>query len=151
MKAWLRRRLRRWLEVPLDRGIGRQPDRQAPAAVGATSDTFRNFERGFSPRHAGCRGSCQCGRVFYNPNGGWDWECGELEELEANANATALDYSVEFVYLEGKEYAADCECWHARATRLIVWLQHHADEIAEFLRLEKRRKEIEAARSPVVE
>lgn len=30
-----------------------------------------------------------CGKVFYNSNGGWDWEDGELEELE-KSGATDL-------------------------------------------------------------
>ncbi len=108
------------------------------------------FERGFSTRSAGCRRVCECGREFYNPGGGWDWEEGELEALAAGT-ATALDWSVGALYLEGKEYVLDCDCWRPRAARVVAWLRLHDHEVAAFLSEEKRRRELEARNSPTVE
>jgi len=112
---------------------------------------WNSFERGFSTRTVGAMRFCPCGRIFYNPNGGWDWDEGELEALAANAEATAVEWACGEVRIDGAEYALDCTCWHARGRQILGWLLNHDEEIAAFLTLEKKRKQGEAARSPVVE
>ena len=70
------------------------------------------------------RFECNCGNVFYNSNGSWDWEEGELEELN-NSDATDLDYTVSTVILEGIEYCMDCICWHKKALLIFDFLISH--------------------------
>jgi hypothetical protein len=111
---------------------------------------FESFERAFATSHSGCRRSCPCGREFYNPSGGWTWEEGELAELEANPKATAVEHSVGTINFDGVEFALDCDCWHERAVRVIRALVHYDEQIAEFLTLERARKQYEAERAPVV-
>lgn len=113
--------------------------------------TFENFERAFRAKVAGCRGRCECGIEYYDAyNRGYSWEEGELDALEADPNAKALDYAVGYVEFEGRRYVDGCSCWHERAQRLIAFLQGHAGQIAEFLSLEKARKTREAEQAPVV-
>lgn len=97
----------------------------------------------------GCRRTCECGRVFYNPGGGWTWETGELEELEL-IKATAIDHTVTTVEFEGKEFVIDCDCWHLRAKQIMGFIDSHAHSIVKYLVNEKKRKQAEADRSPVV-
>ena len=115
------------------------------------SDKLRSFEDAFATGGSGCMRVCNCGRVFYdNYNSGWDWNQGEIDALEADPDATALDYSVGSVEFEGTEYAMDCDCWHERAEKIIGFIDGHAHAIAKYLTLEKQRKVAEAQSSPVV-
>jgi hypothetical protein len=59
-----------------------------------------------------------------------------LEALEKSA-ATPLDWTVGFIFLEGKEYAEDCDCWHPRAKKVMAFLDGHAQAIADYLNGEK--------------
>jgi hypothetical protein len=115
------------------------------------SEVLENFERAFETHSGGCRRECECGRVFYNPNGGRDWEDGELEKLAGDGNAQPVEWSVETISFEGKEYVSDCNCWHARANVIIGFLNSHAGSIAKYLSLEKKRKQAIAGAAPVVE
>lgn len=36
----------------------------------------------FSPPYSGAVRFCHCGKIYYNPDGGWDWNEGELEGYE---------------------------------------------------------------------
>lgn len=110
---------------------------------------LENFECAFGTGSGGCRRVCECGREFYNPEGGWDWDDGELEDLEKRG-ATALEYTVGEISFEGKVFVNGCNCWHPRAERLIDWIDGHRNQIAEFLTLEKKRKQREANDAPVV-
>jgi len=93
---------------------------------------------------------CACGKIYYNPDPAWSWEEGELAALEQNPNAYGRDYAIGEVIFEGKVYADACDCWHARALRVIAFLHEHAEAIAEYLSEEKARKLREANRAPVV-
>lgn len=118
-----------------------------PALSQQDADLFRDA---FRSNHGGCRGTCQCGAEFYNPEGGWDWEEGELEKLE-KSNAQALEWTVGFIDMEGKEFVADCSCWHPRAGQIVKWLRADGYGIARFLSLDKKRMEAEAKFAPTVE
>lgn len=130
------------------------------AAIGAAAfrsavqaekdDDLETFERGFSTLSAGCRRTCVCGREFYNPGGGWDFEDGELEELENDPKATALEWAAGAIYLEGGEYAMDCDCWRERASIVVAWIKRHDREIASFLTEEKKKLTRAADQAPTV-
>lgn len=111
---------------------------------------LENFEEAFRDRMTGAVRECECGRVFYNSDGGWDFEEGELESLEKNSNATDLDYSVGTLTFDGTPYCLDCSCWQSKAQKFILWLNGHRSEIAEYFKLEKSRHQGEADSTPVI-
>lgn len=87
---------------------------------------------------------------FYNSDGGWDFDEGELDKLHADPNAKDLDYAVPFVEFEGTVYVADCTCWHERAERILAFLDDHAIQVANYLMAERQRKIKEASRVPLI-
>lgn len=112
---------------------------------------LENFERAFSSGSAGCRRTCNCGKEYFdNHNGGYDWEDGELEKLLASKNSIALDYAPGDIDFEGRYYVDACTCWHERAEHIMRFIDAHAHKIAEYLTLEKKRKQAQADYSPVV-
>ena len=114
-------------------------------------DKFQNFKEAFSPPIGSCSAQCACGRQFYNSDGHWDFEEGELEGLESDPKATALEYSVGYIEFEGTTYIWDCDCWHDRAKKIIAFIDAHAGAIVEYLKLEKKRKLKEANASAVLD
>ena len=110
-----------------------------------------SFERAFRTNSSGCVRICLCGREFYDTANDYDWDKGELECLEKDPNATGVPYGVEEVRFENRTYVVDCDCWHRRAKQIIGWMESHAEQIARYLTLEKKRKQTEADNSPVVE
>lgn len=110
------------------------------------------FERAFSGNTGSCRGRCDCGVVFFDcGNDGYSWEPGELEALEADPAAKDLPYAVTYVVFEGRYYVSDCSCWHERAEQVKKFIDGHAAAIAEYIRLEKARKQRDAEMSPTVD
>lgn len=101
------------------------------------------FEEAFSCGAGHSCFECNCGRVFYNSNGGWDWEEGHLEELE-KSDAMDLDYAVEDIKFEGKFYCKDCTCWHKRALKIYGFLVSHNWQIVALFKLVKKQKNKEA-------
>ena len=110
---------------------------------------LENFETSFRSGSGGCRRECICGREFYNLNGGWVWEDGELEGLKKR-KATCLEWTVGTIIFEGKEYVVDCDCWHKRAEQIMAFIDGHNQQIAKYLTEGKKRKQAEADHSPVV-
>ncbi len=109
------------------------------------------FERAFKTDAGLCRSTCHCGKTYYNSDDPLiDWEGGELEELESNPNAFGVDFQVGTISLEGREYVDACDCWVEHAEKIIRFINPHARQIAEYLTLEKARKQQEADMSPVV-
>lgn len=114
--------------------------------------SFENFEQAFRGGVSGLRRTCECGVEYWDSyNSGYDWEEGEREALEADPKAKALDHSVGVVELEGRYYVDGCTCWHKRAEQVIRFLNEHAVAIAEYLTLEKKRKQAEADAAPRVQ
>jgi len=103
---------------------------------------LENFEIAFASGGSGCSHECQCGKQFYNPDGGWDWEEGEIERLE-KSGAERLDYSVSTVIFEGKAFVLDCTCWNERAEKIISWMDEHKRAFVKYLQLERERKQQE--------
>jgi hypothetical protein len=116
-----------------------------------SNERIEQFEKAFASDGGLCRATCHCGKTYYNS---YDqqigWEEGELEKLEADDQAIGVDFHVGRVDLEGREYVNTCTCWHERAEIVMNFLDSHAFQIAEYLTLEKARKQKEADRSPVV-
>ncbi len=110
-----------------------------------------NFERAFSHTRTK-QWTCNCGRTYFDAgNTCNDWMEGELEGLFATPNAVAVQYAIDVIEFEGRQYANACECWKPRASRIIGWLEDNRDDIATFFRLEKERKLAEASRLAVVD
>lgn len=114
------------------------------------SDKLENFIQAFNSASGGCVRTCECGKRFYDSVNSYDWEDGEFEALEKDRKSTPLEYSVGTIIFEGGEYVIDCNCWRKRAEKLMNWIDSHGRRIAEYLTLEKKRKQEEANRSPVV-
>ncbi len=112
---------------------------------------IESFKEAFAIGSGGCRRECDCGIQFYNSDGGWDWEEGELDELMANGDARDLDCTITEIRFEGKEYVYQCDCWHERAEELMGFIDSHAYGIAQYLTLEKLRMQAEADNMPTVE
>lgn len=116
-----------------------------------TRSEITNFEKAWASRTSGCARTCECGKEFYNPDPTWDWDTGELEAFQTNEKATALDYPVGCVELDGKEYVMDCLCWHAKAEKVIRWLYSNGDQVAKFFQLEKQTRLEEHHDTPTIE
>lgn len=111
---------------------------------------LENFEQAFSGRVASCRLRCHCGKTYFdNHNGGYDWDRGELEALQAG-EGVPVGYAPGSIEFEGRQYVNACTCWHERAGKIIGFVDGHAHEIASYLALEKKRKQAEAADAPTV-
>lgn len=119
------------------------------------SASFDAFERAFRGGVSGFRRTCECGIEYWDGyNSGYDLEDGEAEQLEKmrlEGRARSLPHSVGVVEFEGRYYVDGCDCWHPRAERVIQFLNEHAVAIAEYLTLEKKRKQREAEAAPVVQ
>jgi hypothetical protein len=111
---------------------------------------IESFKEAFHTGVGGCRRKCECGVQFYNTDGGWDWEEGELEELEADESARDIDCTVSTVYFLGMEYVYQCDCWHEDAEKIMNFIDDHAHCIAQYLRLEKNRMQEEVDNMPTV-
>lgn len=82
---------------------------------------------------------CPCGKRFYNSNGSWTWEEGELEELQEDNDAIDLEWPVGYVEFEGVQYVVDCDCWKKRAEQVMNFLDGHRQQIIDYFKLEKER------------
>lgn len=99
-------------------------------------DDLLNMYKSFNGSTGGCRNKCHCGKEYYNEDGGWDWEDGEIEKLE-KSDAINVEYSIGVVQFEGKEYVDVCDCWHDRARHIKGFLDTHTWGIAEYFKLKK--------------
>lgn len=93
---------------------------------------LERFIEAFDSRTGSCHRACACGRDFINPEGGWGFIEGEIEEAVKNG-ATELDHSVVCLEFEGSVYVQDCNCWHERAERIMKFLDSHHDKVANYL------------------
>lgn len=115
-----------------------------------TVEQLESFSRAFDDGGGGCLRRCHCGKTYYNPDDGWDWAEGELEELEADRDAFAVAYPVGEVIFDGARYADVCNCWHGHADKIAQWIIRHGHGIAAFLRSEKKRLQDAADAAPTV-
>lgn len=96
------------------------------------------------------RMQCQCGKFYYNSNGQWDWEDGELEEYHADKESIDVDYTIGRLVFNNSEYADACNCWQDDAARVYHWLIAHRYSVVDFYCKVKESLEVEAERFPTV-
>ncbi len=107
------------------------------------------FEDAFSGGISGCRGTCQCGRSYFdNYNSGIDWDEGEIEGLLERSRkepdrVIPSDGSVSFIEVDGVAFVWGCKCqgW----IKYQKFLVRHAPQIAAFLRARQAALTKEAA------
>lgn len=107
------------------------------------------FQEAFSSHGGGCYRNCECGRQYFNGNGGWDWEEGELEHLRAMAEKDPdgyieLDYSCGTMEIFGESIVYFCPCGRARGWESMLCAD--ARSIAEYLSKRGKRWKEEAKR-----
>lgn len=115
-----------------------------------TNPPSNDFEMAFSDHGGGCVRICHCGRTLFNSDGDWDWEKGELEELQKKADEDPdhfidLPYTVSTCTINSSEYVMGCPCNGMRAYE--DFIINHATQIAKYLNkrveaLERKAKEI---------
>jgi hypothetical protein len=91
------------------------------------------FEDAFDDGVGWSRVTCQCGQTYYNSDGGWDWEDGELEALRKDPKATDVDYSVSEMTVNGKTYVTGCPCT-AELVRVENFIRAYRYKIAAYLK-----------------
>lgn len=111
------------------------------------------FEDTFTSGCSHCVIECACGRTYFDDYNTYDWEEGELEELEAKAKAhpdkyVAVDYSVGTFTLFGVEFVCGCPCTCGKPREYESFILKHARKIAAYLNkkaegLKKTAKQIE--------
>lgn len=112
---------------------------------------IESFKEAFPTGYGGARRECECGILFYNSCGGWDWEEGELEDLDKDKESRDIDCTVSEVEFEGKSYVYQCDCWHKRAEQIMEFIDNHSHGIAQYLRHEKLRAQQKWENMPTVE
>lgn len=96
------------------------------------------FAKIFNSGGGGCIRTCACNRIHFDGSeyGGWDWEEGELEELQENSKKNPDRYiehgeTVWTLDLGGLEVVYGCHCEIAeKYERFII---EASEEIAEYL------------------
>lgn len=82
----------------------------------------------------------------------WHWcECGREFGCEENQTYRRVTHWYRLIRFEGKEYVADCTCWHERAKKVCKSIDAYKKQIAKYLNLEKQRLTKLAEESPTVE
>lgn len=103
-------------------------------------EMLQNWEDTFTRHSSSCWVRCECGTQYYNSDGSWDWDEGELDGLRADANAFDVDYGISIIAFNGKEFANPCDCWKPVALRVIGFLDSHMDGLREFIEKERLRR-----------
>ena len=112
-----------------------------------------NFRRAFGANSSGCRDTCHCGKEYYDRSydGGWTWDDGEYENLEDDPEAIGVDWAVQMIRFEGRDYVMDCDCWRERAKRIMGFMDSHIFQVAKYINREKKRLLDEAKMMPDVD
>ena len=86
-----------------------------------------------------CCQDCSCGRIhFVSAHGHGDYSPGELEKLQQLAKEQPEKYieeadfdSIDFISIDGQQLVPDCPC--KRAERYAVFIERHAERLADYL------------------
>ena len=98
-----------------------------------TEDFIRAFDSGIGT----CRAICECGIVHFDEvQQHYDWEEGELEELQEFAKYNpeayvAHDHSIGFIEIDNKQVVIDCSC--NTVDKYEDFILNHVVQIAEYL------------------
>lgn len=127
----------------------------AKLPVFADKPPSEDFEDAFSSRSGGCLRVCACGRTVFDVVNRWDWEDGELEELEKKhaenpEEYIPADYSVSTMTIGGDEWVMGCPCNKGRVYQNFI--NGHDEQIADYLRRRAKdfRGKAEAIEPPPV-
>ena len=140
--------MKKWIMAILKRiKIERVHFKDSPVYAGRQPS--EEFEEAFDSPGGGSRRSCECGREYFNGDGGWDWEEGELKQLRELAQRDPegyieLDYSCGGMEVAGEFIVFYCPCGRARAYEELF--RRSARGIADYLSRRARRIEAEASR-----
>jgi hypothetical protein len=101
------------------------------------------FADAFSSRMGGCSFQCRCGTTWWDDfNNGIDWEEGEFERLSLLSVTEPQKYkraggAVSWMTIDGKDIVWGCTCTIAQQYER--FLEQHAAQIADYLRLRRAR------------
>jgi hypothetical protein len=115
------------------------------------NNDLTNFIKAFRLPIGSFQSTCDCGKEYYNPDYSWDITEEELDKLDNNPNAFAVDHSVGSISFGHNVFVDACECWHSTAYRIINWMDEHARQIAEYFKYEKESKKMEYENSVTIE
>jgi|GEM_PF-1437568 len=92
-----------------------------------------------------------CGRTYFNPSTGFDWEEGELEELIAQSEEEpdkylSLNCDPEWGYIDGKQAVIDCKCNLLSKYENLFWESRRI--IAEYFR-QRAKQELGKAQESI--
>ena len=111
------------------------------------------FYEVFNSRVSGCYRQCACGIHHYDSVGSYDWDDGELENLNKKAleepyKYIAHDHSVGTIIIGSMEIVMDCTCdLGPKYERFILRYQH---QLAEYLNKRCEQLKAEADKIKVV-
>ena len=116
------------------------------------TDRQARLARAFCHSGTSCVVECDCGRIhFVSASGHGDYEDGELEKLQQDAEKEPTKYveeahydTIDVLNIHGMTLIPDCPC--GKAERYAAFLEDHAEEVAVFVAsyLTDQRKEAEA-------
>lgn len=112
------------------------------------ADKIAQFEKAFSGDTSGSTRECACGKFYYNPDGSWDWDEGELERLEATGIVS--EYAIGNVFIDGVEYCDCCDCWHEKALLVMAFIDNNVYAITRYITAERARLERMAQSYPKI-
>lgn len=100
---------------------------------GQCSELFSDV---FNSKCGGCLRTCECGITYFDTYNVWDWEDGELEDLQQKAKEdpehyTGIDCAVGTMSIGGIEIVYGCSC--DLAQKYEDFILNHAEQIAEYL------------------
>ncbi len=111
---------------------------------------LESFKEAFYTGAGSCRGLCKCGVQFYDSEGGYAWEDGELDNLRSTPGSREIDCSVGFVAFGGVEYVYQCNCWYKKAEKVMNFIDSHSHAIIQYLLYEKTRRQAEVDNMPTI-
>ena len=102
------------------------------------------FFDAFSTGSSTSRGFCACGKEHFDFENSWDWEEGELEELQERGEkkddgVMGHDHSVSYVNIMGNEIVFGCDCEIAQ--KYEAFINRHMTSIVKYIREIAKQKE----------
>jgi hypothetical protein len=89
------------------------------------------FINTFNDHISGNTRTCSCGKTHYDICNDWDWEEGELEDLEKDKDAIPQVYSIGAIEINGMSIVIGCNCSIAKTYENFIIT--HSRQIAKYL------------------